>query len=53
MRMTAAYSMFANGGRRVILTMIDRIQDRYGHTIYQTRSARMPRLFCGDVEKPA
>jgi penicillin-binding protein 1A len=35
MRMTAAYSMFANGGRRVIPTMIDRIQDRYGHTIYK------------------
>ena len=35
MRMTAAYSMFANGGRRVMPTMIDRIQDRYGHTIYK------------------
>jgi penicillin-binding protein 1A len=35
MRMVSAYSMFANGGRRVIPTMIDRIQDRYGHTIYK------------------
>jgi penicillin-binding protein 1A len=35
MRMTTAYSMFANGGRRVIPTMIDRIQDRYGRTIYK------------------
>jgi len=35
LRMTTAYSMFANGGRRVTATLIDRIQDRYGHTIYK------------------
>ncbi|MCA6121591.1 penicillin-binding protein 1A [Bradyrhizobium sp. WSM 1704] len=35
MRMVTAYSMFANGGRRVKPTLIDRIQDRYGHTIYK------------------
>src|SRR5438445_3563689 len=33
MRMVTAYSMFDNGGRRVKSTLIDRIQDRYGHTI--------------------
>jgi penicillin-binding protein 1A len=27
--------MFANGGRRIKPTLIDRIQDRYGHTIYK------------------
>jgi len=35
LRMTTAYSMFANGGRRIKPTLIDRIQDRYGHTIYR------------------
>jgi penicillin-binding protein 1A len=35
LRMTAAYSMFANGGRRIKPTVIDRIQDRYGRTIYK------------------
>jgi penicillin-binding protein 1A len=35
LRMTAAYSMFANGGRRIKPTMIDRIQDRWGQTIYK------------------
>src|SRR5213075_2738908 len=30
-----AYSMFANGGKRIKPTLIDRIQDRYGHTIYR------------------
>src|SRR6195952_1498357 len=35
MRMVTAYSMFANGGRRVKATLIDRIQDRYGHTIFK------------------
>jgi len=35
MRMTTAYSMFANGGRRIKPTLIDRIQDRYGHTVFR------------------
>jgi penicillin-binding protein 1A len=35
MRMVTAYSMIANGGRRVKSTLIDRIQDRYGHAIYK------------------
>jgi penicillin-binding protein 1A len=35
MRMVTAYSMFANGGRRVNATLIDRIQDRYGHTLFK------------------
>ncbi|MBI3435093.1 MAG: penicillin-binding protein 1A [Proteobacteria bacterium] len=35
LRMVSAYSMFANGGRRILPTLIDRIQDRYGHTIYK------------------
>jgi penicillin-binding protein 1A len=35
MRMVTAYSMLANGGRRVKSTLIDRIQDRYGHTIFK------------------
>ncbi|ETR74993.1 penicillin-binding protein 1A [Afipia sp. P52-10] len=35
MRMVTAYSMFANGGRRIKATLIDRIQDRYGHTIFK------------------
>ncbi|MGB3864011.1 MAG: penicillin-binding protein 1A [Xanthobacteraceae bacterium] len=35
MRMVTAYSMFANGGKRIKATLIDRIQDRYGHTIFR------------------
>ena len=35
LRMVTAYSMIANGGRRVNATLIDRIQDRYGRTIYK------------------
>ncbi|MBL8595255.1 MAG: transglycosylase domain-containing protein, partial [Devosia sp.] len=35
MRMTAAYATIANGGRRIVPTLIDRIQDRYGKTIYR------------------
>jgi penicillin-binding protein 1A len=35
LRMTAGYAMFVNGGKRIKPTMIDRIQDRYGATIYR------------------
>jgi penicillin-binding protein 1A len=35
LRLTTAYSMLANGGRRIKPTLIDRIQDRWGHTIYK------------------
>ena len=34
-RMVAAYAMFANGGERVEPTLVDRIQDRFGKTIYR------------------
>lgn len=35
LRMTAAYATIANGGRKITPTLIDRIQDRYGETIYR------------------
>ncbi|WP_132695379.1 penicillin-binding protein 1A [Rhodovulum steppense] len=34
-RMVAAYAMFANGGERVEPTLVDRVQDRWGKTIYR------------------
>tara|TARA_R110002020_G_scaffold37872_29_gene114344 strand:- start:9854 stop:12349 length:2496 start_codon:yes stop_codon:yes gene_type:complete len=34
-KMVAAYAMFANGGERVQPTLVDRIQDRWGRTIYR------------------
>ncbi len=35
LRMATAYSMLANGGRRITPTFVDRVQDRYGKTIYK------------------
>lgn len=35
LRMTAAYATIANGGRRITPTLIDRIQDRYGETVFR------------------
>ena len=35
MKMTTAYSIFANGGKKIQATLIDRIQDRYGRTIFR------------------
>ncbi len=34
-KMVAAYAMFANGGERVEPTLVDRVQDRYGYTVYR------------------
>jgi penicillin-binding protein 1A len=34
-KMVAAYSMFANGGERVEPTLVDRVQDRYGKSVYK------------------
>ena len=35
LKMVTAYSIFDNGGKKIEATLIDRIQDRYGHTIYK------------------
>jgi penicillin-binding protein 1A len=35
MRMVSAYSVFANGGKSIKPSFIDRIQDRYGKTVYK------------------
>ncbi len=35
LKMVSAYAMFDNGGKKVQPTLIDRIQDRYGKTIYR------------------
>jgi penicillin-binding protein 1A len=48
LRMTAAYAMLVNGGKRITPTFIDRIQDRNGATIF--RADRRPCEGCGDVD---
>jgi len=47
-RMVAAYAMFANGGERVEPTLVDRVQDRYGRTVY-----RHDERTCTDCDDPA
>jgi len=42
LRMVAGYSMFDNGGKKVTPTLIDRIQDRYGKTIYRHDQRECP-----------
>ncbi|WP_106744485.1 penicillin-binding protein 1A [Yoonia maritima] len=44
-KMVAAYAMFANGGERVEPTLVDRVQDRYGNTVY-----RHDQRICEDCE---
>lgn len=33
-KMVTAYAMFANGGERIAPTLVDRVQDRFGKTVY-------------------
>ncbi|MDK9696105.1 MAG: penicillin-binding protein 1A [Siculibacillus sp.] len=35
LRLTSAYATIANGGRKVTASFIDRIQDRYGKTVFK------------------
>ena len=35
LRLTAAYGMLVNGGRQITPSLIDRVQDRHGATIYR------------------
>jgi len=35
MKVVAAYAMFANGGERVEPTLVDRVQDRFGKTVFR------------------
>lgn len=46
-KMVSAYSMFANGGERVEPTLVDRVQDRYGKTVY-----RHDNRICVDCDDP-
>ena len=47
-RMVTAYAMFANGGRRIQPTLIDRIQNRRGETVF--RHDKRLCLDCVDFE---
>src|ERR1700730_655512 len=48
LRMTAAYAMLVNGGKRITPTFIDRIQDRNGATIF--RADQRPCPGCDDID---
>lgn len=48
MRLTAAYATFVNGGHRITPSLIDRILDRYGGTVYRHDDRACPD--CGAVE---
>ena len=49
-KMVAAYAMFANGGERVEPTLVDRVQDRYGNTVYRHDQRRC--LDCANPDLP-
>jgi penicillin-binding protein 1A len=48
LRLTAAYGMLVNGGKKITPSLIDRVQDRNGQTIFRHDTRECPR--CGDYE---
>ena len=42
LRLTAAYSMLVNGGKRIRPTLIDRVQDRRGNTVFRHDQRECP-----------
>ena len=48
-QLISAYAMFANGGERVEPTLVDRVQDRWGRTIYRHDAETL----CIDCAEPA
>jgi penicillin-binding protein 1A len=48
LRLTAAYAMLDDGGKKLVPTLIDRIQDRYGKTIFRADQRKCPD--CGNIE---
>ncbi|MBL4588767.1 MAG: penicillin-binding protein 1A, partial [Alphaproteobacteria bacterium] len=47
LNITSAYAMLVNGGKKISPTFIDRIQNRYGETIFQHDNRTCPE--CGDL----
>ena len=46
LRLTTAYAMLVNGGKRIVPSLIDRVQDAQGKTIFRHDTRDCPR--CGD-----
>jgi penicillin-binding protein 1A len=54
MRLTAAYAMLVNGGKRITPTLIDRVQDRHGRAImrHDTRTCPGCRVMAWAAQAP-
>jgi penicillin-binding protein 1A len=51
LRLTTAYAMLVNGGKKVVPSLIDRVQNANGITIFKHDTRPCPR--CGDYNWPA
>jgi penicillin-binding protein 1A len=41
LKITAAYAMIANGGKRIVPTLVDYVQDKRGNTVYRRTNASL------------
>ncbi len=49
LRLTTAYGMLVNGGKKITPTFIDRVQDRHGKTIFRHDNRECK--YCGPLQK--
>lgn len=52
LRLTTAYAMLANGGRRITPTMVDYVLDRYGNAVYKNDNRVVDNSIGYDAELP-
>ena len=52
LKMTTAFSMLANGGKKIDATLIDRVQDRYGKTVYKHDQRQCDTCKANQLAKP-
>ncbi|MXP64816.1 penicillin-binding protein 1A [Roseomonas sp. M0104] len=52
MRMAAAYASFVNGGKEVMPTLIDTVQDRFGNVVWRADSRRCDACSSGPNAEP-
>tara|TARA_Y100001934_G_scaffold70774_1_gene87956 strand:+ start:3935 stop:6391 length:2457 start_codon:yes stop_codon:yes gene_type:complete len=47
-KLTSAYAMLVNGGKKIVPTLIDRVQDRLGKTVFRHEKRECP--FCKNIK---
>lgn len=52
LKLTTAYAIFANGGKKIVPTLIDYIQDRYGNPIFVSNECQVDESYSLNDDMP-